>query len=115
LHGLAAAKVLVKVAFRDGRGSGDWRVREGADIYFQQRSIWLQRIINATKRDKGFIFDKSFIDRILASRVMRPHKLVVNHGELSNRTERQPDIDRQGRTPNIMDTIYSRTNVFWLV
>jgi hypothetical protein len=99
---------LVKVAFRDARGSGDWRVSEHADFYFQQRSIWLQRIINATKREKSFNSDKSFIDRILASRVMHPHKPVVNHGhghgELSNRTERQPDMDRQGHTPNIMDT-----------
>jgi hypothetical protein len=100
---------LVKVAFRDGRGSGDWRVSEHADFYFQHRSIWLQRIINTTKRDKGFNSDKSFIDRILASRVMHPHKpVMVNHGELSNRTERQPDMDRQGGTPNIMGTIYSR-------
>jgi ribosomal protein L20 len=65
-----------------------------ADFYFQQRSIWLQRIVNATKRDKGFNYDKSFIDRILASRVMHPHKLV-NHGELSKQTECQPDMDRQ--------------------
>jgi hypothetical protein len=103
---------LVKVAFRDGRGSGDWRVSEHADFYFQQRSIWLQRIINATKRDKWFKTDRSFIDRFLASRVMHPHKPVVNHGELSNRTEGQPDMDRQGRTPNIMDTIYSRSECF---
>jgi hypothetical protein len=46
---------LVKVAFRDGRGSGDWRVSEHADFYFQQRSIWFQRIISATKRDDGSI------------------------------------------------------------
>jgi hypothetical protein len=98
---------LVKVAFRDGRGSGDWRVSEHADFYFQQRSIWLQRIISATKRDKWFNSDKSFIDRILASRVMHPHKPAVNHGDLSNRTERQTDMDRQGRTPNTTRTIYS--------
>jgi hypothetical protein len=99
---------LVKVAFRDGRGSGNWRVSEHADFYFQQRSIWLRRIINVTNRDTGFNSDKSFIDRILASRVMHPHKPVLNHGELSNRTERQHDTDRQGRTPHNMDSIYSR-------
>jgi hypothetical protein len=105
---------LVKVAFRDGRGSGDWRVSEHADFHFQQRSISLQRIINATKSDKGFNSDKSFIDRILAGRVMHPHKPVVNHGERSNRTERRPDLDRQGRTPNNMDTtcINSRSECF---
>jgi hypothetical protein len=64
-------------SLRDGCGSGDWRVSEHSDFYFQQRSIWLQRIINATKRDKWLNSDKSFIDRILASRVMHPHKPVV--------------------------------------
>jgi hypothetical protein len=48
---------LVKVAFRDGCGSGDWRVSEHADFYFQQRSIWLQRIINAAKHEKWFNSD----------------------------------------------------------
>jgi hypothetical protein len=43
---------------------------------------------------------------------MHPHKPVVNHCELSNRTERQPDMDRQERTPNIMGTIYSRNKCF---
>jgi hypothetical protein len=43
---------------------------------------------------------------------MHPHKPVVNHCELSNRTERQPDMDPQGRTPNIMGTIYSRNECF---
>jgi hypothetical protein len=48
---------LVKVGFRDGCGSGDWRVSEHADFYFQQRSIWIQRIIDGTKRDQGFNSD----------------------------------------------------------
>jgi hypothetical protein len=85
---------------------------EHSDFHFQQRSIWLQRIINATKRDKRFNSDKSFVDRILASRVIHPHKPVVNHGELPNQTECQPDMDRQGRTESIKDTIYSRNECF---
>jgi hypothetical protein len=111
---------LVKIAFqngrgRNGRGSGDWLVSKHADFYFQQRSIWLQRIINATKRDKWFNSDKSFIDRILASRVMHPHKPVVKHGELSNQTERQPDMDRQGHTPTSWTLFTAEANAFWLV
>jgi hypothetical protein len=89
-----------------------WAIGEHADFYFQQQSIWLQRIVNGTKRDNFFNSDKSFIDRILASRVMHPHKPVVNHGEPSNRTERQSDMIRHGRTPNIMGTIYSRNECF---
>jgi hypothetical protein len=95
---------VVEGTGRQGNGAGH------ADFYFQQRSIWLRRIIDVTNRDEGFNSDKSFIDRILASRIMHPP--VLNHGELSNRTERQHDTDRQGRTANIMDSIYSRKESF---
>jgi hypothetical protein len=83
-----------------------------ADFYFQQRSIQLQRIENVAKCDNGFKSDISFMDHFLASRVMHPHKLVANHGEPARRTERQPHMDRQGRTQNIMDTNCSQNEYF---
>jgi hypothetical protein len=66
-----------------------------ADSYFQQRSIKVQRIKNAAKRDIQFNSDGSLIDRFLASPIMHPHNLVANHCELARRRERQPHMDRQ--------------------
>jgi hypothetical protein len=43
---------------------------------------------------------------------MHPHKLVANHLEQAQRTERQPHMDRQGRTQNIMNINYSQNEGF---